>query len=483
MGYIEGVGREQQILFPESLDEYVTAENPVRVIDLFVSMLDMAELGFVRSAPAQTGRPGYDPRHLLRLYIYGYVNRVRSSRRLEAEAERNVEVMWLLGKLRPDFKTIADFRRDHVKALKQVYRHFTEFCRQAGLLGGERVAVDGSKFQASNARGKNQTQSGLKKALEEMEKRIARYLRELDEVDAEEAQQGEMKLQKVKARKEELEALLKKMQESGQTQRSQTDPESRRMPVRGGGTGICYNVQIAVDEKHHLIVSYAATNEANDLNQLSTVAVAAKEALGVEALEVVADKGYYDGAEIAACVAAGITPAVPATQSSKNGAKELFTPEHFHYDAGRDAYSCPAGQTLVLLRQERHDGRLMGIYANRQACKGCPLAGRCHENREGRYIRRPPEAPLLEQMRERLMQHPELMRVRKKIAEHPFGTMKRAMDQGYFLLRGLQKVSGEFALSALAYNLKRALSVLGAARLMEALRAWRPERGACLTAA
>lgn len=479
MGYIEGLGREQQILFPEALDDYVGESNPVRVIDLFVERVKVEALGFTRAVPASTGRPGYDPRDLLRLYVYGYMNRVRSSRSLEREAKRNVEVMWLLRKVQPDHKTIADFRRDHAEGLKAVYRSFVEFCKRAELIGGAVVAVDGSKFQASNARERNQTQAGVKRALKEAEDRIARYLRELDEADRAEAERQEVegKLEKVTAQKEALKKLLDEMAESGQTQRSETDPESRRMPVRGGGTGVCYNVQVAVDAQCHLIVAYEVTNEVNDLNQLSGMAQAAKEAVGAESLEVLADKGYYDGMEIAACVEAGITPWVPWKKSSGNEKKERFTPERFRYDAQQDAYACPGKQMLVFQRMERHDGRMMGIYANAAACRGCPLAARCHENENGRYIRRPPEAPLLEEMRERMRQSPERMRLRQQIVEHPFGTIKRAMGAGYFLVRGKRKTGGEFALMALGYGLKRVLSVLGAAGAMEKLRAWAGQEG------
>ena len=478
MSYISGVSREQQILFPESLEEYVGEANAVRVIDFFVSKLDLGELGVTRALPAETGRPGYDPRDLLRLYIYGYVNRVRSSRALEREAKRNVEVMWLLRKVQPEYRTIADFRKEHPEALARVYRKFTAFCDQAGLIGGKQVAVDGSKVQAVNGREQNQTQAGLKEALRHLEERIARYQREMDvEDEAEDGQEDVMrKLEKVTQRKEELAALLAEMEASGQKQRSTTDPESQRMQVRGGGTGVSYNVQVAVDAQHHLIVAYDVTSEGNDLGQLSLLAVSAKEAVGAKSLEVLADKGYYNGVEVAKCAAVGITPVVPRTQSSKNEKKGLFTNDRFRYDAEHDAYVCPAAQMLSFQRTEQHDGRPMRIYTNAAACRGCPLARRCHANKDGRYIRRPPEAALLEEMRLRVKKHPELMRLRQQIVEHPFGTIKRWMDQGYFLLRGRRKTRGEFALSALAYNLKRAVSVLGVVQLLEVMRGWEPSR-------
>jgi len=479
MGYIAGVDREQQVLFPETLDEYVTADNAVRFIDAFVARLDLKTLGFARATPAQTGRPGYDPGDLLRLYVYGYMSRVRSSRALEREAQRNVEVMWLLGKRHPDHKTISDFRRDHADALKDVYRQFMQLCRKMELLGGSRVAVDGSKFVASNAREKNQTQGGAKKALAEEEKRIARYLAELDAQDREDAKPEspetlQQKLKTALERKAGYEAVLAQMEKSGETQISHTDPESRRMQVRGGGTAVCYNVQIAVDEKHHLICAYEVTNEVSDIQQLSGMAVAAKEALEVEALEVMSDKGYYDGKEVAACVAANVTPMVPKTRSKQSNTGR-YTNERFRYDAEKDVYHCPAKQTLGRCGSENVDGRRIQYYANASACKGCPLRERCTERKGGRRIKRPAEAPLLEAMEQRLKANPGAWRQRMQLAEHPFGTIKRAMDQGYFLLRGLKKTRGEFALTALSYNLKRAIRVLGVARLLEELVGWEPK--------
>jgi transposase len=479
MGYIAGVDREQQVLFPETLDEYVTADNAVRFIDAFVARLDLTALRFARTTPAQTGRPGYNPGDLLRLYLYGYMNRVRSSRALEREAQRNVEVMWLLGKRQPDHKTISDFRRDHPDALKDVYRQFMQLCRKMELLGGSRVAVDGSKFIASNAREKNQTQGGAKKALAEEEKRIARYMAELDAQDREDAKPEspealQQKLSAALERKAGYEAVLAQMEKSGETQISLTDPESRRMQVRGGGTAVCYNVQIAVDEKHHLICAYEVTNEVSDIQQLSGMAVAAKEALEVEALEVLSDKGYYDGKEVAACVAANVTPMVPKTRSKQRHTGR-YTNESFRYDAEKDVYHCPAKQTLGRCGSENVEGRRVQYYANAGACKGCPLRERCTERKDGRRIKRPVEAPLLEAMEQRLKENPGAWRQRMQLAEHPFGTIKRAMGQGYFLLRGLKKTRGEFALTALSYNLKRAIRVLGVERLLDELAEWEPK--------
>jgi transposase len=383
VGHIRGVDREQAVFFPETLDEYVTAENPARLIDAFVERLDLGVLGFARAEAAATGRPGYDPADLLRLYIYGYMNRVRSSRRLEREAERNVEVMWLLRKLRPDFKTIADFRKMYGKELQGVFREFTALCRKMALLGGERVAVDGSKFGAVNAREKNQTRTGARKACKEEEKRIQRYLAELDATDQEDAGTGSEeavreKLKAARDRKAGYEAVLARMEESGETQISRTDPESRRMPVRGGGTGVCYNVQIAVDAKHHLICAYEVTDAVNDLGELSEMAVAAKEALKVEALEVLADAGYYDGKEVAACVSAGVTPMVPKTRNSKQKAG-LFPQERFRYDAEQNVYT---------VRRTRCYGRAEARWSRGGSCSTTPTRRRARSVRSGRGARR-----------------------------------------------------------------------------------------------
>lgn len=475
MGYITGVDRSQQVLFPQSLDEYVSEENPVRFIDEFVASLDVAHLGFSRAVPAATGRRGFDPRDMLRLYLYGYLNKLRSSRRLEAEAQRNVELMWLLRKLAPDYRTIADFRKDHPEAVRNTYRAFVKLCRKLELLGSERVAVDGSKFQASNAREQNQTRGGLLTLLKKTEEQIERYLSELDEQDQVEEEQAQTALrEKLKAaleRKKSAQALLEEMKQNGETQRSKTDPESRSMPVRGGGKAVCFNVQIAVEEKSHLIVAYEVTNEVNDLHQLSTMAKAAKEALEVEQLEVVADAGYFDAQEIVACEAEQITPMVPQSNSSKNQKAGLYTHEAFAYEAERDVYVCPAGQVLELVGWEKHNGRRVRGYMNVSACQGCALRAQCTTSKKGRKIRRAPEAERVEAMRERMRQRPEVMRLRKSLVEHPLGTIKRGLGQGYFLQRGLRKVRGEFALSALAYNIKRAIALLGVKALVQALQA------------
>jgi transposase len=477
MAYKTRVDRQQQILFPETLDEYVSEDNPVRFIDAFVSQLEMMEMGFARALPAKEGTPGYDPRDLLRLFIYGYLNRTRSSRKLEMETHRNVEVMWLVGKLRPDHKTIAEFRRKHPEALKKVAREFTLLCKKLGLFEGSLVFVDGSKFRAVNNKDRNFTQPRLEKLLKLIDDRIAEYLSELEEQDRqEEGQAGARdaklreKIESLKERKARYEGYGAQLKESGESQLSLTDPESRRMKLRGD-LDVCYNAQIAVDPKHHLIVTEDVTNQVNDEEQLAPMAVAAKEALGVEALEVSADRGYHNGAQVVKCEEEGVTPYVPAPQTSKNQGRGLFTKEAFRYSAEQDAYRCPAGQWLSLsTTAEVKGGRTLRYYANRKACAGCPLREQCTSSKDGRRIMRTPEEERVDAMARRLKGRPELMLQRKSTVEHPFGTLKRWWDGSYFLLKGLRKVRGEFSLMTLGYNLRRVMNLLGVECLLEALR-------------
>lgn len=477
MGYKAGIDREQQVMFPPTVDEYVSADNPVRVIDAFVDGLDMADLGFERAVPAREGAPGYDPRDLLKLYIYGYLNRTRSSRRLERETHRNVEVIWLMRHLRPDHKAIAEFRRKHPKELKRVGKAFVLVCVKLELFSAELVFVDGSKVRAVNSKDRNFTKGKLKALLARIDGQIERYLAEVEEQDrveagqpgATDAQLAE-KLKALRERKERYEDLQKRLEESGESQISLTDADSRLMKSQGD-MKVCFNAQIAVDAKHHLIVADDVTNEVNDEWQLAPMARAAKEALGVETLEVAADAGYHVGTQVVECEANGITPYAPKPKSSsKNDAQGRFTKESFAYSADRDAYRCPAGQWLGLKTQTEVKGRTMRYYANWEACAGCPLRAQCTTSEQGRRVMRTPEEERLEAMADRLKERPELMLQRKSSVEHPYGTMKWTWDGYYFLVKGLKKVKGEFSLMTLAYNLRRALSLLGVECLLEALR-------------
>jgi transposase/CRISPR/Cas system-associated exonuclease Cas4 (RecB family) len=477
MGYKLGVDRGQQVMFPETVDEYVSADNPVRVIDAFVERLDLAKLGFERAIPAKEGTPGYDPRDLLKLFIYGYLNRTRSSRRLERETHRNLEVIWLMRKLRPDHKTISEFRRKHPKELKRVGREFALLCAKLKLFSAELVFVDGSKFRAVNSKDRNFTKGKLKALLTRIDAQIESYLADVEAQDAAEAGQPGAtdsqladKLKALQERKERYEELQKRLEESGETQISLTDADSRLMKSQGD-MKVCFNAQIAVDAKHHLIVADDVTNEVNDEWQLAPMALAAKEALGVETLEVAADAGYHVGTQVVECEANGITPYAPKPKSSsKNERDGLYTKEAFTYSAERDAYQCPAGQWLAQRTQTVVKGRTLSYYANWEACAGCPLREQCTTSKQGRRIMRTPEEERLEAMADRLKERPELMLQRKSSVEHPYGTMKWTWDGDYFLVKGLKKVRGEFSLMTLAYNLRRVLSLLGVECLLEALR-------------
>jgi len=477
-GYRTGVDRGQAALFPERLDDYIAEENEVRVIDAFVDGLDLVALKVARALPARTGAPGYHPRDLLKLYVYGYLNRVRSSRRLERECRRNVELMWLMRRLAPDHKTIADFRKTNAGALRQVCREFTVVCKELDLFGRELTFIDGTKIQASNGKDRNFTVERLKKLLPLVDKRIGEYLAELDQQDAGEEETAQRKslkekLERLKQRRATYEQYQEELKAGDERQISLTDAESRRMKTREG-FGVCYNAQIAVDPKHHLIAANDVTSEVNDREQLAVMARAAKEALGLDAeeeLEAVADCGYHNATKAKECAEAKITAYVPAVESSKNANKGLFTKQDFSYDAGRDAYLCPNQQWLVFLTQSRDKGHEVRYYANGAACRGCPLRAKCTSSKdEGRRVSRRVDEPWAEAMAARVKVRPELQQQRKCVVEHPFGTMKRTMDFGYFLLRGLEKVRGEFSLMALSYNLRRAIGVLGVKCLLEALR-------------
>ena len=474
MAHLAGTDRSQSVLLPDVLDDYVRPDNPVRFLDAFVAQLDLSALGFQRAVPAETGRPSYDPGDLLRLYLYGYLHRIRSSRRLEQETHRNVELLWLLRRLTPDFKTIADFRRDHPKALKGVCREFILLCRRLDLFGGELLAIDGSKFRAVNARDKSYTPARLATRQRDIDRTITRYLREVERQDEVEAgtagPSADVLRDKIAAlpqRRARYETLQQELATNGETARALTDPDSRPM-LSGGRIEVCYNVQTAVDAKYKLIVAADVTNAAGDRDQLSPLATAAQEILQAPAPVVVADQGYYHGAEIKTCLEAGLTPLVPRPLTSANAALGLFTKDDFVYDPAQDVYRCPAGATLTYRTTTVELGRTIKNYRT-TACGRCALRPRCTKNKDGRKITRWVHEDLLENMAAHLRRAPQVFTQRKALSEHPYGTMKRAMDQGYFLLKGLRKVRGEFSLTVLAFNLKRVFNVVGVPRLLAAL--------------
>jgi transposase len=473
MSYIEGESREQRVLFPEVLDDYISEDNLVRFIDAFVDGLEMEELGFDRTAPKETGRPPYDPRDLLKLYIYGYLNRVRTGRTLERECQRNVELMWLMRKLRPDFKTITDFRKDNRKAFRGVFRQFVLLCKGLGLVGGELVAVDGSKFKAVNSGQRNFSQKKLEERLKKIDEKVERYLDEMDRGDEEgkdteiSAAELKQKIEKLKERKGRYEELLKELGASGQSQVSLTDPESRAMALTPRGE-VSYNVQTAVDQKHHLIVEQDVTNEGLDNHQLFTMAQKTQQMLGQDELQVVADMGYYNHEELKRCEEAGIKTYVSKPLVSKNTARGLFGKEKFVYEADGDCYRCPAKERLDF-RFETQEGDKKFRYYWTQACPGCALKAQCTTDPRFHRIKRWEHEAVLERIEQRVNANTVILKLRKQLVEHPFGTIKFWNDQRHFLMRGLEKVKAEFSLSTLAYDIKRALNIVGVRGLIAAL--------------
>ena len=476
--FVEGTDRGQTTLFPECLEDWICEDNPVRAIDVFVDELGLAEHGFSGVAPEVTGRPSYHPSALLKLYIYGYLNRVQSSRRLEREAGRNVEVMWLTERLVPDHKTIADFRKDNGAAIRKVCAQFVALCRAIGLLTTTSVAIDGSKFKAVNNRDKNFTRAKMERRLAQVEESVARYLSQLDTADLQEPSEAlaiktahlKAKLAKLATEMERLKGLEKQMLASPDQQISLTDPDSRSMATSGRGSGVVgYNVQVAVDTEHDLIVTHEVTNVGTDLAQLANVAFQAKEALEAEHLDAVADRGYFSGPEILACQQANITVTLPKPMTSGAKANGRFGKQDFVYLPAEDAYRCPAGEKLTYHYTNEEAGKVLRRYWT-TACTSCPLKPKCTTGPQRRITRWEHEN-VLEAVQQRLDANPQAMRMRRESVEHPFGTLKMRMGATHFLMKRLPNVATEMALHVLAYNLTRVMNILGVPALVVAIRA------------
>lgn len=474
--FIQGENRFQSTLFPEALDDYIADDNAVRVIDVFVDELDLSGLGF-DTVPNEVGRPAYHPETLLKIYIYGYLNRVQSSRRLERECQRNVELMWLTGRLAPDFKTIADFRKDNGEAIRRVCREFVMLCRKLNLFADAFVAIDGSKFKAVNNRDRNLTKAKLKRRLEQIDESIERYLaqlasadRQTPEIAAAKSERLQDKITKLKEEIQRLKGLEVKMLAAPDQQISLTDPDARSMATSGRGTGMVgYNVQAAVDTTHHLIIEHEVTNVGHDRTQLANMATRTQQVLDVEQLSVVADRGYYRGEEILACERAGVTAYLPRPQTSTNMAKGQFGKRDFIYIDEDDEYQCPAGERLIWRYQRLEGGLTLHKYWS-SACPRCALKSRCTTGTYRRVSRWEHEA-VLDAAEARLDRAPEMMRLRRQTVEHPFGTLKAWMGHTHFLTKTLKHVKTEMSLHVLAYNLKRMMNLLGTQPLIEAMRA------------
>jgi transposase len=475
--FIEGVDRSQVTLFPDRLEDWIDADNPVRVVDAFVDGLDLNELGFDRAEAAATGRPGYHPAVLLKLYVYGYLNRVQSSRRLEREAGRNVEVMWLTGRLVPDHKTIADFRKDNGGAIRKVCTQFVELCRRIGLLSVASVAIDGSKFKAVNNRDRNFTRAKMARRMQQIEESVARYLHQLDSADRQEPTAAiasrvdrlHEKLGRLNEEMERLKVLEARMLEAPDEQISLTDPDARSMATSGRGSGVVgYNVQVAVEIDHHLIVAHDVVQTGSDRAQLEPMGQQAKQALGVDELDVIADRGYFSADQIKDCSDAGITPTLPKPQTSSNRKRGMFVKSDFRYVEDEDVYVCPAGERLPWRYVTEEAGLVVSRYWT-DVCTSCPLKSQCTTGKE-RRISRWEHEHLVEAMQQRLDENPDAMRQRRETVEHPFGTIKMRMGATHFLMKRLKNVRTEMALGVLAYNLTRVMNIIGVRPLMAAIR-------------
>ena len=467
MRYKIGADKYQLELLPPCLDDYVPKDHICRVIEAFTSQLDMRELGYKYAESKDTGCRPYDPRMMLNLYIYGYLHRVRSSRRLEAETRRNVEVMWLMEGLRPDDKTICNFRKDNTKALKGTFRKFTQMCQSLQLYGGEVEATDSTKFRANNSRRNNHNKVTVGRELSRINKQIEEYMNSLEQTDEQEAGEATPNAQAIlaaldllKQRKVKFETLKERVEQEGEV--STVDPDARLMHSGGDARAldVCYNAQTVVDSKHHLVVDFDLSEKANDKGSLSGMSQKAKEVLEVETMTNLADKGYYDGEDIAACEKIGVRCLVAKPKPGGVAKPEGFGRESFIYDREANCYVCPGGKTLVYKRTQKHsDGVECRVYSNFSGCAQCPLKGECTTSNHRKIIRRPHE-DTLDIVNERTQANKQLYRNRQEIVEHPFGTIKGVWGYKQFLCRTKPKVTAEAALAFLAYNFRRVVNIL-----------------------
>lgn len=473
--FIEGENRDQSTLFPESLEDYIAEDNAIRVVDAFVEKLDLKGLGFESAEPSETGRPGYQPAMMLKIYVYGYLNRIHSSRRLERESHRNVELIWLTGRLMPCFKSIAAFRKDNRQAIRRVCLEFVGVCRELQLFSATLVAIDGSKFKAVNSRDKNFTRRSVKIRMKKTQANIDRYLAKLDVADAEEPEVAEVtaaelkkKIASMEAKMDELKAYEVEVLAHPDKQVSVTDPDSRSMKKAGGGSTVGYNVQTAVDSKHHLIAAHEVTNATTDRSQLSSMAGKASEVLDAKTLTIIADPGYYKGEEIVDCYESGITALVPKVDTSGKRGKGQYTRAEFNYDAKNNEYICPARERLTYRFTTKEEGKQLHVYWTSQ-CGSCALKASCTTAKE-RRIKRWEKEHILEKADAILKKNPSAMRQRKRLVEHPYGTIKHWMGSTHFLMKRLPNVQAEMSLHVLAYNMRRAINILGAEKIIQQLQ-------------
>lgn len=472
MRHLHGESRDQSSLLPDTLDDYVGVDHPVRVIDAFINSLDLASLGFSKASTKATGRRPYDPADLLKLYVYGYLNQVRSSRRLEKECGRNLEVIWLMKRLAPDFKTIADFRKDNGKPIKEACRVFIQFCRDANLLTGRLVAIDGSKFRAAASKDQPMTRQQIEDQRQRVGRLVDRYLAQLDEADGDDAgvemdsdrvRQALSRLQREAARLEQAEAA---MDASGRSHHCGTEPEARLMRSGREGKVLGYNVQTAVDADSGLVVHHDVTDDATDNRQLQPMAEASKSILQRERLAVVADAGYSNGEQQSACEAQGIEVAVPSNRAVNNQPGSPFPKEAFRYDAERDRFVCPAGE--VLEYHTYNSKQRMRLYS-RSGCSACALQSRC-TRADRRWVSRHYDEAAFAASEARLAANPSLMVTRMAVVERPFAVLKQLMGLRRLACWGMAGARAEIAIGVLSYNLARMINEIGVPRLLAALR-------------
>jgi transposase len=478
MHHLSGIAREQITLFPEAIEDYITADNPVRFLDVFVDQLDMGSLGFRHATVNETGRPPYNPKDLLKLYLYGYLNRIRSSRLLERESKRNLEVVWLLKRLSPDHKTVSDFRKDHGQALREVFKQFVLTCTKLELFGQELVAIDSTKFKASNARDRVKDRKQLIDTIARIGESINEYLAQIEQNDEDEKRSAsptvtkevlQEKIARLQQEKAQLQEIRQKLDQTQTRYASLTDPDCRLMKNKGR-IEPAYTMQAAVDAKHSLIVDYELTQDAADNNHLSSVAQGAKQMLDVDTLTVCADAGYYDTVDLKACEDTAITTYVPIPAPKIPKDTNVPTPEYYHdrfvYDHDADTYRCPQGHTMqYYTTTHKDDGRQIRIYRTK-ACRDCPVRTHCTSSPRGRYVYRWEHEAVLDRLKQRLANQPEIIKHRKAIIEHIFGTIKNIWGYQALLLRGLANIASEVALMNLAYNIRRALNILGTQKLI-----------------
>lgn len=490
MAFITGIDRNQKIMFPEYVEDYVEEDNPIRVIDEYVETLNFIEMGFTKTTEIRPGAPGYHPSILMKLYLYGYANGIRSTRKLESEANRNIEVMWLLRRLKPDFKTIADFRKENRNNLVKVFKDFSLLCKELGLYGKELIAVDGTKFKANNSKRNNYNQKKIDRQVKYIDEKTQEYLKALENNDSTEENQVKYsseeikeKLEYLKQRKKTYEAIEQELKESGETEISTVDPDSRLMENKKNGLEMGYNLQIAVDEKHKLIVDFDVTQNASDQGNLNAMSQKAKKAFNMEdkdELELLADKGFYQAEDLKKCEENNtITYVSKQTYANSTNDREFYT-DKFKYDKDKDIYLCPGGYELNKINHKKED-RKSTKYRNYEACKNCEYKTRCTTAVKGRIITRSKDQDFLDKVDARTQENMDKYLQRQMIVEHPFGTIKRTMNAGYYLCRGMESVLGETSLIMLAYNFKRVLNIVGIDNLRRKIAELRPSFSQILT--